>query len=201
MKKNLLSFIGSLLGVSSLFFLSTPYMNYIYNNKTTEYKIESLMGVPQYTEGYGYSSGFSMTGLLLLASILVSVISLIIVISNVIENKKRSSVLFAMSFINIFAIYFVAKYLSAFLKSSSSSGYSTYYYTIGWGIVIVICLLFAEFVLMTIQFIMDAVALKKQSTDSKYDEIYRFKKLCDDGIITKEDYEAKKKEFLENMQK
>jgi DNA-binding Lrp family transcriptional regulator len=43
------------------------------------------------------------------------------------------------------------------------------------------------------------VEIRKNMNESEYAVIYKFKKLLDDGIISQEDYENKKKEFLDSI--
>ena len=76
---------------------------------------------------------------------------------------------------------------------------TTTVYSAGWGIIIIIILLLISFVLALVQYILDMVEIRKNMNESEYAEIYKFKKLLDDGIISQEDYENKKKEFLDSV--
>ena len=84
-------------------------------------------------------------------------------------------------------------------SASASTSYTTTVYSTGWGIVIIIILLLVSFVLALVQYILDMVEIRKNMKDKEYNMIYKFKKLLDDGIISEEDYENKKKEFLDSV--
>ena len=45
------------------------------------------------------------------------------------------------------------------------------------------------------------VALRRDAKNNEYDAIYKYKKLLDDGIITQVDYDQKKAEFLNSIEK
>ena len=65
--------------------------------------------------------------------------------------------------------------------------------TIGWGIIIILILFFAFFVLSLIGFILSNISDKREKKEKNFEDIYKLKKLLDEGIITKEEFDEKKK--------
>ena len=187
MKKNLLIFIGSILGCLTICLLGTPCM--VYSGIT---KADDIYSV--------FLTGNSIYGFLLVLSIFVSFISLVVVITKVVEGKKASTFVFYLSIINLLSAVFISSGISYIIKDvSSRMNYSEAGCMAGWGIIIVIILLLASFVLALIQYIIDMVKLRKTSENAIYDKLYRMKKLLDDGVISQEDYDKNKGVLLDKV--
>lgn len=195
MKKNLLGLIGAGCAFLAIFFLGTPYLTYTRSGTTAKYEIGSFIGLITTRDAYsGYyvNSTLSPQGLLLLLSLLGSFIALIIVIKGIVENKNVMDKTLIISTINAFTIYVFFKYLKMYLKPNGTTSTE---YSLGWGIVIVLVLFLAFFVLSLVGYIINLV--KSGSKGKKnFDEIYKYKKLLDEGIITQEEFDVYKKEFL-----
>ena len=204
MKKNLLCFIGAVLSCLSIFFLGAPYFSTSSSSSTTTVSIFDFLGIARSNSSYSssyFSSILTTQSLALLVSIVVSFLFLIVVISCIITNKKNSMIMLALSSIQGLAALFILKGIVGYVEASASTStsYTTTVYSAGWGIIIIIILLLISFVLALVQYILDMVEIRKNMNESEYAEIYKFKKLLDDGIISEEDYENKKKEFLDSV--
>lgn len=204
MKKNLLSFIGSISGVFSIFFLGAPYLAYKYSSssyyssssETTKISIQSLLGIVDKgsSSSYYYSgSALTMGGFLLALSLFCAFATLIIVLTGILKKKNANDKALILSSVNAFTIFYLIKSLINTLIAETSSSYT---YTLGWGIVIVLVLFLAFFVLSLIGFIMSTISDNKEAKEKSFDDIYKFKKLYDEGIITKEEFDEKKKELV-----
>lgn len=201
MKKNLLGLIGSILAVISVFFLGSPYLFYAYNSssyysstETVKTSVQSLLGIYDKSSSayYGYSSP-SMGGILLVVSFVCAFIALIVVVTGIIKNKNVSDKVLILASVNAFTVLWFVKYLTNILSPEMSDSYS---YVLGWGIVCILGLFFAFFVLALAGFINLIVSKNSDSKEKNYDDIYKLKKLLDDGIITKEEFDEKKNQLL-----
>jgi len=196
MKKNLLSFIGSILSCITIFLFGAPFLNGQSGSNTYTVSINEAIGVVSNTSGRGQVAG--MAGLLLLVAIIFAFVNLVIVLSNILSKKSNTSAVLAFSVVQVLAVYFIAKTISSVVETYSTSSYS---YSAGWGIIIVLVFFASSFVLCLVQYILDMISLRKKDEDEKYNQIYKLKKLLDDGIITQEDFDEKKAEFLKTLNK
>lgn len=197
MKKNLLSFIGSILSCITIFLFGAPFMTGQGGSNTYTVSINEALGVvaPSTSSISGQFVGIS--GFFLIVAIIFAFMNLVIVLTNILSKKSNTSVVLAFSVVQVLAVYFIAKTIS----SVAAYRTSTYNYSAGWGIIIVLILFASSFVLCLVQYILDMISLRKKDEDEKYNQIYKLKKLLDDGIINQEDFDEKKAEFLKTLNK
>ena len=178
MKKNLLSFIGSICGLIGFVLLGAPYVKYGETGSQTKYSIASLMGISEYKASspapLSYNTSITPIGLLLLASFIAAFISLIIVIKGIVENKDKNIISLCFSVIPLFSIYYVFKLLNTISEAASSTLYSTRY-TFGWGILILLILFGAYFISSLVGYIISLVNIKKSAYNKEFEELYKYK--------------------------
>ena len=199
MKKNLFSFIGSILGVVSIFLLGAPYLTQEYSSSysrdAVKTSVQAFIGIFDKNASSSYGGSYlTMGGLLLTVSILCAFAALIVVLTGILKKKNANGTALILSSVNAFTIFYIAKNLSNTIKAYAES--SSYKFTVGWGIIIILVLFFAFFVLSLIGFILSNISDKKEEKEKNFDDIYKFKQLLDEGIITKEDFDEKKKQWI-----
>ena len=195
MKKNLFSFIGSILGVISIFFLGAPYLtqdNGSYGVVKTS--VQAFIGIfdKKNISSYLTINGL-IGGLLLTVSLICAFAALIVVLTGILQKKNVNGSVLILSSVNAFTIFYIAKNLSNIIKAYAES---SIIFTVGWGVIIILILFFAFFALSLIGFILSNISDRKEEKEKNFEEIYKYKKLLDEGIITKEEFDEKKKQLI-----
>ena len=196
MKKNLFSFIGSILGVFSIFFLGAPYL-------TTEggsfgvvkVSVQAFIGIfDNNIPSFYLTMNGLMGGLLLTVSLICPFASLIVVLTGILKKKNVNGSALILSLVNVFTILYIAMNLYNTIKAYHAE--TSCKFTVGWGIIIILILFFAFFILSLIGFILSNISDKREKKEKNFEEIYKLKKLLDEGIITKEEFDEKKKQLI-----
>jgi len=154
MKKNLLGFIGTICAFITIFFLKAPVITFIGEHYYTFYQQNSTIGS---ILGLTELSSFDMRGVVLLLSLISVLVALIVEIKGIVENKNVIDIVFILSCINAFAVFYFIVYLKNMLATSR--------YSLGWGIVIVLLLFSAFFVLSLVGFILNAIKSKRDKSE------------------------------------
>lgn len=174
MKKNLFSFIGSILGVVSIFLLGAPYLTLEYSSSysrdVVKTSVQAFIGIFDKNTYSSYGDSYlTIGGLLLTVSILCAFAALIVVLTGILKKKNANGTALILSSVNAFTIFYIAKNLSNTIKAYDE--YSSYKFTVGWGIIIILVLFFAFFVLSLIGFILSNISGKKRR---KRKELWRY---------------------------
>ena len=187
MKKNLLGLIGSACGLAT---------SLVYGATFIKYESESVK-ICDYMLGMGngdYSGLFSILSISVIATLGVffcSLYSLVQSIDGIKNDKDNSLKILAGSAITIFSVIYYLLVISKLNKSSAK-------FELGIGAILFIALSIAFFVLSLLGMLIGSKKNVPAESD-KFDEIYKYKKLMDDGIITKEEFETYKTQILEKQ--
>ena len=190
MKKNLLGLIGSSCGLATVLVYGAAFMKV----GTENYKISYIMlGVANASSRY-YASSSSILSLSVIATIgvfFLALYGLVQALDGMKNKKDNSSKIFAGSSVSLFSAIYYFIVLNQCLKESTSV-------QAGIGAILFIGLSIAFFVLALLGMLIGNNK-NQLSEDDKFNEIYKYKKLMDDGIITKEDFESYKNKILDKQ--
>lgn len=121
MKKNLFSFIGSILGVFSIFLLGAPYLTKDSGSYVIKISIQAFIGI--FDKNFSSSTTSSnfgislMGGLLLTASLVCAFASLIVVLTGILKKKNVNASALILCSVNAFTIFYIAMNLSSTTKA------------------------------------------------------------------------------------
>lgn len=166
MKQHLLSFIGAIVPTLSLYFFDAPYINKVVKDSVTN---EFRNAGPYYNISYlmGFGSDYNLTNstdylinsFALALSIILSLIMIVMIIRAIVGKKNVVGKCFMFSTVHVFTIYTltmqiyrIIKYNTKMLSYSSSS----IFYSVGWGLIVLIVLFSMSFILNLVNYIINA---------------------------------------------
>ena len=191
MKKNILSLIGAICGFLSILFILSPFAKAIYNNETI--KLIKFYEVFELTSSEALSLG-SLTLILIFASSLLGIVFSCVGIA---KNKDYSFVVLGLALINFFAIMVIIANMESLDATCEELSCQLSFLFAPYAVIV---LLFSYMCLSIIQLILriDFKREKDTTKNDKFSELYKYKKLLDDELITKEEFLKYRKQILEN---
>lgn len=168
MKKHLLSFIGSIIPMISIFFFDAPYVKNIFIKASTgEVVYEEVYLKIGFLMGFGggnnplNTSGALINSLTFILSMLVSIIIIIMSVRAMVEKKNAVGKVFVLSSIYLLTFYSLIVHIHRINNWNGSntmpnSAGNYQYYGACWGIYVVMILFALAFILNLVNYIINA---------------------------------------------
>lgn len=185
MKKNLFGLLSALCSVSILFFLLTPVF---VSGKESVFLYELLF----ISSAISVGSGTGLTTLIFLGCICLTIVCFKFVFQGIRKNEDNSVQAFCCLLFNIIEVSYMLCLINALVVnevplSSTIQDNSE----IGWGMFVILSLLFASIILSAIGMILNLVkGYKEQFGKRAYSKLYEMKQLLYDNIITEDEFIA-----------